>query len=400
MTPEIKKELDNCKDMNDLMGKNGLVKGLVANMMNYMLEGEMSDHLGYDKHERKSTTQNRRNGKKPKKISSDYGPMSIDVPQDRESEFEPKIIKKHQRSIDGFEDKILSLYASGMTTRDITEHIDELYGVELSPGFISNVTDKIMAQAKEWQSRPLSAVYAVVFFDAIHYKVRENSRVVSKAAYTVLGINLEGHKDILGIWIGENEGARFWTTVVNELKNRGVDDILIACMDGLKGLPDAIKSVYNEVEIQLCVIHMIRNSIKFIPHKHNKEFAYDLKQIYTAPSQISAEQELENLIQKWDEKYPLAVKPWVQNWDHLNTFFKFPHELKRMIYTTNAVESVHRGFRKMTKNKASFPTNDSLLKTLYLTSVKLSKKWTMPIHSWKTIISQLSIFFEGRLIFN
>ena len=399
LTEELKDELDTCSNINDLMGKNGLVKQLVSEMMNHMLEGEMNDHLGYDKHKRNSATDNRRNGVKSKQVKSNYGEMSIDIPQDRESDFSPQIIKKHQRNIEGFEDKIISLYANGMTTRDITGHIQDLYGVELSAGFISNVTDKIMGIAKEWQARPLDEVYAVVFFDAIHYKVRESGRIVSKAAYTVLGINLEGKKDILGIWIGENEGAKFWATIVNELKNRGVNDILIACMDGLKGLPEAIQSVYHNVEIQLCIIHMIRNSLKFIPHKKSKEFIKDLKCIYTSPSQVLAEHELENLIEKWDKQYPLAIKPWVENWDRLATFFKFPSDLRRLIYTTNSVEAVHRHFRKVTKNKSLFPTDDSLFKILYMTSAKLSKKWTMPIQSWKIIVSQLSIFFEGRLIF-
>jgi transposase-like protein len=401
ITSELKKELDTCKTQEDLFGKNGLMKRVIKNMVEYMLKGEMEDHLGYTKYDKKGkNTGNNRNGVKSKNVRSNYGDISISIPQDRESEFEPQIIKKYQKDITFFDDKIISMYAKGMSTRDITEHIKNLYGVELSATFISNVTDKIIERAKEWQARPLDKVYAAVFFDAIHYNVKVDGHIVNKAAYTALGINLEGKKNILGIWVGENEGAHYWAGIANELKNRGVEDILISCMDGLKGLPKAIKAVFPNTEIQLCIIHLIRNSFKFIPHKYAKTFTADLKKIYKAPSQESAQFQLENLIQIWDKKYPLAVKPWVDNWENIVTFLKYPPDLRSIIYTTNAVESLHRQFRKVTKAKSIFPTDQALLKMLFLAQLSISKKWTQPIRAWKTILSQLSIFFEGRLIFN
>ena len=401
LTTELKDKLDNCKNIEDLMGKNGLMKNMLKDMVSYMLQGEMEEHLGYKKYETKGhNSGNSRNGFKNKSIRSNYGEFELGIPQDRQNNFQPQLIGKYQKDISLFDDKIISMYSKGMTTRDIKEHLKDMYGVDISATLVSNVTAKVIDMAKEWQSRPLDTVYPIVYFDAIHYKVRESGKIVSKAAYTSLGINLDGKKDILGIWIGENEGAKFWLSVCNELKNRGVNDIFIACIDGLKGLPDAIKSVFPDAEIQLCIIHMIRNSLKFVSYKNSKEFCSDLRKIYQSPCEDNAQHELENLIQKWDDKYPLAVKPWVQNWDNLIAFFKFPPDIRKMIYTTNAVESLHRQFRKITKNRAVFPTDDSILKLLFLASRDISKKWTQPIRDWQFILSQLSIFFEGRLIFN
>ncbi len=401
LTEELKNELNNCKTQEDVFGKNGLLKSMIKNMLEYMLNQEMTEHLGYDKYDKKDTKLiNSRNGNKNKNVRSNFGEITLDIPQDRQSEFEPQVVKKYQKDISFFDDKIISMYGKGMTTRDITEHIKDIYGVELSATFISNVTDKVLVFAQEWQARPLAQVYAVIFFDAIHYNVRQDNCVIKKAAYTALGINLEGKKDILGIWIGENEGAHFWATIVNELKNRGVSDILITCIDGLKGLPKAIQATFPRTEIQLCIVHLIRNSLKFVADKYSKNFLHDLKKIYTAPSQDAAQIELENLINNWDKKYPLAVQPWVNNWENIVGFLKYPPELRTIIYTTNAVESLHRQFRKVTKMKTIFPNDNALLKALFLAQKDITKKWTMPISTWKAVISQLFIFFPGRLIFD
>ncbi len=395
---DLQAELAKCKTTEDLMGKNGLVQRLVGDMLQQMLQKEMDEHLGYEKHSPQGyNSGNSRNGHTKKNVKSNYGPIDLEVPRDRAGEFEPVVVKKHQRTISSFDDKIISMYARGMTTRDIQAHMQELYGLDMSPAMISNITEKVMDIANEWQSRSLQSIYTIVYFDAIHYKVKEGSKVVSKAAYTCLAIDREGKKEILGLWIGEAEGAKFWLKVCTELKNRGVQDILIACIDGLKGLPDAIKAVFPEVNIQLCIIHMIRNSIKYIPTKYSKEFIKDLKAIYTAPTMDVGYQNLEQLQAKWEHHYPLAVKPWVVHWENVKTFFSFPETIRRITYTTNAVESLHRQFRKVTKNKGVFPTDESLMKMLFLAGRDVSKKWTMPNREWKTVISYLSIAFGERL---
>lgn len=395
---DLQAELAKCKTTEDLMGKNGLVQRLVGDMLQQMLQKEMDEHLGYEKHSPQGyNSGNSRNGHTKKNVKSNYGPIDLEVPRDRAGEFEPVVVKKHQRTISSFDDKIISMYARGMTTRDIQAHMQELYGLDMSPAMISNITEKVMDIANEWQSRSLQSIYTIVYFDAIHYKVKEGSKVVSKAAYTCLAIDREGKKEILGLWIGEAEGAKFWLKVCTELKNRGVQDILIACIDGLKGLPDAIKAVFPEVNIQLCIIHMIRNSIKYIPTKYSKEFIKDLKAIYTAPTMDVGYQNLEQLQVKWEHHYPLAVKPWVVHWENVKTFFSFPETIRRITYTTNAVESLHRQFRKVTKNKGVFPTDESLMKMLFLAGRDVSKKWTMPNREWKTVISYLSIAFGERL---
>jgi len=398
MNYDLEKELDKCETMEDLTGQNGLIQKLIGGMVEKMLEKEMEGHLGYEKHSVKgNNTGNNRNGKNKKLIQSTHGPIEIEVPRDRKSEFEPKLIKKRERHISSFDDKIISMYARGMTTRDIQGHIKELYGADISPAMVSNITDKVLEVAAEWQSRPLSRIYPIIFFDAIHYKVREGSKVVTKAAYTCLGINIEGYKEILGAWIGESEGAKLWLQVFTELKNRGVEDILIACMDGLKGLPEALKSVFPDTEVQLCIIHMIRNSIKYVPSKHVKEFLKDLKEIYQAPTEAKGESSLLALDEKWGKKYALSVKPWMKHWENLKIFFQFPDEARRLVYTTNAVESLHRQFRKVTKNKSVFPTDEALLKMLYLASDGVQKKWTMPVRGWKEAISYFGIAYEDRI---
>ena len=391
-------ELAKYKTADELTGKNGLIQRLVGSMLEQILQKEMDEHLGYEKHScTGNNSGNSRNGRTKKTLKSNYGPVEIEIPRDRNGEFEPVAVKKHQRSVSSFDDKVISMYAKGMSTRDIQSHILELYGAELSPSLISNITDKVMDIALEWQSRCLQSVYPIIFFDAIHYKVKEHGKVVSKSSYTCLGIDLEGKKEVLGIWIGEAEGAKFWLKVCTELQNRGVKDVFIACIDGLKGLPDAIKAVFPGVSIQLCIIHMIRNSVKYIPHNYMKEFTTDLKTIYKATTEESACQNLGILQSKWMSKYPLALKPWITHWENVVTFFNFPEVIRRVIYTTNAVESVHRQLRKVTKTKGAFPTDESLTKMLFLAIRDISKKWTMPLKDWKTIISHLSIAYGDRL---
>ncbi len=395
---DLKAELKKCKTADDLTGKNGLLQRLIGGILEQLLQNEMDEHLGYEKHSPIGDhSGNSRNGKSKKTLKSQYGDVELEIPRDRNGDFEPIAVKKHQRSISSFDDKIISMYAKGMTVRDIQTHVQELYGADLSPSLISNITDKVVELAVDWQGRPLQKIYPIIFFDAIHYKVKENGRIMSKASYTCLGIDLEGKKDVLGIWVGEAEGAKFWLKVCTELQNRGVKDVFIACIDGLKGLPDAIKMVFPKIEIQLCIIHMIRNSIKYIPHNSSKEFMADLKNIYKASTEEIAYQNLEKLQKKWEDRYTLAVRPWLVHWENIKTFFAFPEQIRSLIYTTNAVESVHRQLRKVTKNKAVFPTDESLVKMLFLAIRDISKKWTMPIQEWKTIISHLSIVYGDRL---
>jgi len=375
------------------------IKRMLKGVMESMLQAELEEHLGYPKYQTKNkSTNNSRNGKYQKTIRSSDGKFEIDIPRDRSGEFEPEIVKKHQNNIGTFDEKIISMYAKGMTTRDIQGHIHEMYGTDISPQMISMITSKIEPVIVEWQNRILKPVYSIVYFDAIHYKVRENGKIVSKAAYTCLGVNLEGKKDILGIWIGESEGAHFWLAIFNELKARGVEDILIASVDGLKGLRDSINAVFPHTETQLCVIHTIRNSIKYVGSKNVKLFIKDLKNVYQAVSQKDAEFALGQLDEKWSNLYPLAVKPWINNWNDLSVYFKYPPELRRIIYTTNAVEGLHRQFRKVTKNRAVMPNDEALLKLLFLAARDIQKKWTSVIPNWSLIISQLHIFFEERLM--
>ena len=395
---DLNKELENCRTMDDLTGKNGLVQKLIGSMVEQMVEQEMDDHLGYSKHSREGRNSgNSRNGKISKTVHSSYGDVDLDLPRDRNGEFDPKLVKKRQKSISSFDDKIISMYARGMSTRDIQDHVKEVYGAEISPTAISHITEKVLEAAKEWQSRPLAKVYPIVYFDAIHYKVRQDGKVLNKAAYTCLGIDTEGKKDILGLWIGESEGAKFWLKVFTELKNRGLEDIFIACVDGLKGLPEAIHSVFPKAEIQLCIVHLIRNSVRYIPHKHSKAFIADLKPVYKAVSENDALEALSHLEEKWENKYALAVKPWKEHWEHIRTFLGFPEEVRRIIYTTNAVEALHRQFRKVTKSRSVFPNDEALFKLLFLTVKGLSDKWTREVHGWKQALSQFAILYGDRL---
>lgn len=395
---DIEKELDACQSMSDLVGKNGLIQRLIGSMVEKMLEKELEGHLGYSKHSPEGYhSGNSRNGKTPKTVHSNYGAIDIQVPRDRKGDFDPHLIKKRETRISDFDDKIISMYARGMSTRDIQAHVEEIYGAKISPAMVSAITDKVVEAAKEWQNRPLQKIYPITYFDAIHYKVREQAKVVNKAAYTCLGIDLEGKKEVLGLWIGESEGAKFWLRVFSELKNRGVEDIFIACVDGLKGMPEAIHAVFPETDIQLCVIHMIRNSIKYVSHKNSKNFMSSLKLVYQAKTEGEAEDQLLKFQEEWENQYPLAVKPWITHWENIKTFFQFPKEVRTIIYTTNAVESLHRHFRKITKIRSVFPTDESLLKILFLTVRNLSEKWTMPIQNWKSALSQFAILYGDRM---
>lgn len=398
MSKEQIKQWIKEKNMKSVDDVQSALKDLFADTIQEMLEAEIESSLGYAKHDMKNKrTTNSRNGYSKKTVRSEYGDVDIQVPRDREGDFEPNIVKKHQSNVTGIEDQILALYAKGVSTRDIQDHLQQLYGIEVSPTLISNVTNKIVPMIKEWQNRPLQAVYAVVFLDAIHFKVKQDGAIVNKAAYMVIGIDLDGHKDVLGIWIGENESAKFWLHVLNELKNRGVQDILITSVDNLRGFTEAISACYPKTEIQKCVIHQIRNSIKYVSYKDLKKITSELKPIYKAPTEQAALEELEQFEQTWGSKYPLMVRSWRNNWDEIATFFRYPPEIRKLIYTTNVIESYHRQLRKVTKGKAMFPTDDALLKMLYLVTMDVLRKWTGRVQNWGQILLQLSVFFEDRV---
>lgn len=397
-TINIKEVAKKYKTMDDLMAPDGLIKQLMKAAIEGMLESEMDHHLGYPKHETvNKKIKNSRNGTSNKKVRTTIGEVELEVPRDRDAEFEPQIVKKHQRDISDLDQHIISMYAKGMTTRDIQDHIKQMYGgAEISATMISHITDKVIDIATEWQNRVLETIYVAIFFDAIHYKVRENGRVVSKAAYTAMGITLEGKRDILGIWIGEHEGSRFWLSIFTELKQRGVQDILITCIDGLKGVPDAVRSIYPKTEVQLCIVHMIRNSMKHVASSRVKEFLSDLKKVYQAVSEKEALVARNHLEANWGEKYPLAVKPWINHWDDLSGFFKYPDELRKIIYTTNAIENLHRRFRKVTKNRSVFAHDTSLFKILYLAACDVLKKSEFVRH-WPTIKNHVYAHFGERI---
>lgn len=385
-------ELSKCSTTEDITGPNGLVQRMVKDAIEQILQSEITDYIT-DEKSKGNTPQ--RNGTSPKKVKTSYGSIDIDVPRVREGEFEPEVIKKRAVIEEGLEAQIISMYAKGMTVRDIVSHVQALYGIELSPASVSNITDKIMEEAREWYSRTLDGFYPVVFLDAVHYKVREEGRIVTKASYVALGINAEGRKDILGIWIGENEGAKFWLKVCNELKNRGVKDILIACIDGLQGFPDAIKTVFPETRIQLCIIHQIRNTMKYIAYKDSKAFMKDLKRVYGAESEEIAFMNLEAMKDSW-KKYRAVVENWQMKWENLSTYFSYGPQIRRLIYTTNTLEGFNRQLRKVTKNKAVFPNDDALRKTLYLTTRDITEKWSMPYRDWGETYGQFIIEFGDR----
>jgi len=390
--------LANYKKPEDLIGETGLLKELTKALLERALEAELTDHLGHEKHAPVTTKGgNARNGKSAKTIKGEFGRLPIEVPRDRDSSFEPIIIPKGQTRFAGFDDKIISLYARGMTTREIQGHLEEIYGVEVSPTLISSVTDAVAEEVKIWQNRPLDALYPIVYMDAVRVKVRDNGHISNKAVYLALGVTMDGIKEVLGMWVAENEGAKFWLQVVTELKNRGVEDIFIACVDGLKGFPEAIEAVFPRTQIQLCLVHMVRHSLKYVSWKQRKEVAADLKMIYQSATAEQAEMNLTAFEAKWDESHPSIGQSWRRNWERITPFFAYPTEIRKVIYTTNAIESLNMSLRKVTKNRGSFPNDAAMFKLLYLALNNIAKKWTLPIRDWKAALNRFSILFEDRM---
>ena len=390
--------LADYKKPEDLLGENGILKQLTKAVVERALEAEMEHHLGHGRHEPVSNaTGNTRNGRSRKTLKGEFGELPIDIPRDRDGNFEPQLIGKHQTRWSGFDDKIISLYARGMTVREIQSHLEEMYGTEVPPTLISSVTDAVMDEAKAWQMRPLDKLYPIVYLDCIHVKVRDNGIVRTKAVYLALGINMNGEKELLGIWIAQTEGAKFWLQVVTELKNRGIEDIFIACVDGLKGFPEAIEAAFPKTDVQLCIVHMVRYSLNYVSWKMRKEVAADLRGIYAAATVEEAELQMDAFEEKWAEAYPPISQSWRRNWNRIIPFFDYPPEIRKVIYTTNAIESVNMSLRKITKNRGSFPSDEALFKLFHLALKNISKKWTMPIRDWKAALNRFSIQFEDRM---
>lgn len=383
-------DIRTAKDIEDAL------KDLMSGTIQEMLEAEMDEHLGYSSYERSDNT-DYRNGKKTKKIRGNFGETEIEVPQDRDGSFEPKVVQKRQKDISGIEQKIISLYAKGMTTRQISETIEDIYGFEVSDGMVSDITDRLLPQIEEWQNRPLDEVYPVVFIDAVHFSVRDNGQIKKLAAYVIPAVSLTGHKEVLSIHIGENESAKYWLGVLNELKNRGVKDILVICADGLSGMKEAVAAAYPQTELQRCIVHQVRNTLKYVGEKNKKEFANDLKAIYQAPSEKAALEQLERVTEKWEKDYPNAMKSWHTNWDGISPIFKFSAQVRKVIYTTNAIESLNSGYRRLNKQRSVFPSDTALLKALYLATTEISKKWTMPLRDWGKVLGELEIMYPDRL---
>ncbi len=392
------KELIKEKKLTSMDDVNSLLRSFSKKLIETMLEGEITDHLGYEKHDyNNKKTDNSRNGHSSKTVRSDFGEIGLKIPRDRSDNFDPIIVRKGSKSLGGLEEKVLLMYSRGMSERDIAYFIEETYGYKISAQTISNMISQISEEVSNWQSRPLQPIYTAVFLDAIVYKVKRDGVIKNIAVYSMLGIDLNGQKDIIGLWSGKNESSKYWLRLLNELKSRGVEDILICCVDGLTGFPEAINAVFPHTDVQRCVVHQIRNSLKFVSYKDRKSIAKDLKLIYKAHTEETARIELDNFAEKWDEKYPYISKSWKDNWTELMTYFKYPHEIQRIIYTTNAIENFHRSLRKITKSKPVFPSDKSLMKLLYLITNNVVKKWTMPIRDWGQIYSQLRILFEDRL---
>ena len=390
--------LADYKKPEDLIGENGILKQLTKAIVERALQAELAIHLGHDKHERVANDDgNTRNGSSAKTLKGDFGALPLEIPRDRDGSFEPQLVAKHQTRWSGFDDKILSLYARGMTVREIQSHLEEMYGTAVSPTLISSVTDAVMDEVKSWQARPLDALYPIVYLDCIHAKVRDSGAVRLKAVYLALGVNLNGEKELLGLWVAQTEGAKFWLQVVTELKNRGVQDIFIACVDGLKGFPEAIEAVFPKTTVQLCIVHMVRYSLNFVSWKLRKTVAVDLRTIYTAATVEEAEVRLTEFDTKWGADYPSIVQSWQRNWPRIIPFFDYPAEIRKVIYTTNAIESVNMSLRKVTKSRGSFPNDDALIKLYYLALRNISKKWTMPIQNWKAALNRFTIMFDERM---
>lgn len=393
--------LKDYKKPADLIGENGLLKQLTKKLLERAMAAEMTEHVGYDKNDAiGNNSGNSRNGKSAKTIKGSFGTMPLEVPRDRNGTFEPQIIEKHQTRFTGFDENIISLYSRGMSAREIQQHIEEIYHVEVSPALISSVTDAVLDEVKTWQNRQLDAIYPIVYMDAIQFKVRDNGHVKSKAIYLAIGVTLDGLKEVLGLWIAQTEGAKFWLQVVTELKNRGVTDIFIACVDGLKGFPEAIESVFPRTEVQLCIVHLVRHSLNYVGWKERKEVARDLKTIYTSATDVEAEQRLAEFSLKWDAKFPMISKSWRNNWPRVIPFFAHPPEIRKVIYTTNTIESLNMSLRKVTKARGSFPNDEAVSKLLYLALRNIAKKWTMPVHDWKDALNRFAIIYENRLPMN
>ena len=390
--------IGKCKTPEDFFGDNGLLKQFVKAVTERALQAELSDHLGYEKHDPKGKNSgNSRNGSASKTVKGTFGETEIEVPRDRQGTFEPQFIQKRQKRFDGFDEKILSMYARGMTTRDIQGQLEDLYGVEVSPTLISQVTDAVIDEVKMWQSRPLDATYPIIYFDAIVVKIHMDKQIINKAIHLALGVNMEGEKELLGMWCNTTEGAKFWLSVLTELKNRGVQDVLICCCDGLTGFPAAIEAVYPHAKVQLCIVHLIRQSLRYVSWKDRKALAADLKRVYGAATQDEAEMALTTFADKWDAQYPTVSQVWLRHWENVVPFFGYPPEIRKVIYTTNAIESLNMTLRKVIKNKRVFPSDDAAFKQIYLSLQNISKKWTMPIRDWKPALARFTIEFEGRV---
>ncbi|WP_425449739.1 IS256 family transposase [Dethiothermospora halolimnae] len=397
LSKEILRQIITDGDLKTTGDLQSYLKDMFKGALQEMLEAELDIELGYQKGDRKNKkTPNRRNGHSQKKMKTQFGEMELNVPRDRNGEFEPKVVPKNKRNISGIEQKIISLYARGMSTRDIHDQINEIYGIEVSAEMVSKITEKIIPEINQWQSRPLDPMYPFVFMDAIHFKVRQDNQIVKKAAYVVLAVNKDGLKNVLGIWIGENETSKFWLSVLNSLKNRGLEDVMVFCVDGLSGFNQAIEATYPNAEVQRCIIHQIRNTLKYVPYKDRKKLAKDLKTIYTAPDEESGFEALMGVRETWDKKYPYAIKSWEDNWDSLSTFFKYSNDVRKIIYTTNIIESLNRQYRKVTKTKSIFPSDESLEKILYLATKNITKKWSRRYDNWDIIVNQLCIMYEEK----
>jgi len=390
--------LKNYKKPADLIGENGLLKQLTKQLLERAMAAEMTEHVGYDKHDvAGNNSGNSRNGKSAKTNKGTFGELALETPRDRNGTFEPQIIEKHQTRFTGFDANILSLYSRGLSTREIQQHLEEIYGVEVTAGLISSVTDEVLDEVKRWQNRQLDPVYPIMYLDAIQFKVRDNGHVRNKAIYLAIGVTIEGYKEVLGLWIAQTEGAKFWLQVVTELKNRGITDIFIACVDGLKGFPEAIESVFPQTEVQLCIVHLVRHSLNYVGWKQRKEVARELKLIYTAATDLEAEQRLDEFSLKWDAKFPMIAKSWRSNWTRVIPFFAHPPEIRKIIYTTNAIESLNMSLRKVTKARGSFPNDEAVSKLLYLALRNIAKKWTMPVRDWRDALNRFAIIYENRL---
>src|ERR1043165_6215006 len=399
ITPELLDELlKDYKSPEDMFGDDGLLQQLTKAVVERALQGELTHHLGYEKHDPAGKNSgNSRNGKSAKTIKGKRGQLRIDVPRDRNSEFEPQLIKKGQTRFDGLDEKIISLYARGMTQREIQGHLEEIYGVEISPSLISTVTDAVLDEVRAWQARPLDAVYPILYLDALQVKVRSQGRVVNKAIYLAFGVNLHGLKEVLGLWASESEGSKFWMQVVTELKNRGVQDVFIACVDGLKGFPEAVEAVFPQAQVQLCMVHLVRHSLSYVSHKDRKVVADGLKQVYQAPTLEEAERQLTEFEETWETVYPVIARSWRANWSRVTPMFSYPSEIRRAIYTTNTIESLNMTLRKVSKNRSLFPNDEAVFKLMYLALRNISKRWTMPIPNWSAALNQFGILFEGRV---